>query len=240
MAFHYSPKIITNGLKIYIDPANRNGYPGTGNILTDMAPASSMTYSIIDQAFWTTSNNGIFSFPAPIGSATASCVQSSEIVSQRLNKSEMSFDVWFKRNSVDNFYNMIWAAYLPYLSFTSNNRFYFSWGTLGPGQQVLQSTKTYSNDIWYNVCCTLTQNLSTNTSVAKIYVNGVLEATSPTYTISGIYNVPYSENKLVLGNWRPTSYPFVGQVSCFKFYDRILSDSEIFQNYIALKSRFGL
>ena len=33
----YGPKIITNGLVLYLDAANRNSYPGSGTTCTDLS-----------------------------------------------------------------------------------------------------------------------------------------------------------------------------------------------------------
>ena len=235
MSLHYSPNTVTNGLKIYIDPANNRSYPGTGLGVYDLSPVSGITYSIFEQASWDTSNNGSFIFPTPIGSATASRVQSN--TAQNLNTAEMTIDVWFKRTISNNTYNMVWSTYLPYLSFQSNNQFLFSWTALT--QRTLYSTKTYSNNVWYNVCCTVTQDVTSGTSIGKIYVNGILENTSPTYT--GVTQVRNTVNTFILGNWNtPEYWPFVGNISCFKLYNRILTDSEILNNFNTLKSRFGL
>lgn len=236
MAFHYSPNIVTNGLKMCIDPANNRSYPGTGLGVYDLSPVLGITYSIVDQASWNTSNSGSFIFPTPIGNATYSRVQSNTV--QNLNTAEMTIDVWFKRTASNNAYNMVWNAYLPYLSFNANNNFLFSWTAVGLTQKTLFSTITYSNDIWYNVCCTLTQDVTSGTSIGKIYVNGILENTSPTYT--GVTQVNNVVTAFVLGNWTSTSYPFVGNISCFKLYNRILTDLEILNNFNALKGRFGL
>ena len=233
MAFHYSPNIVTNGLKICIDPANDRSYPGTGVDVYDLSPVSGITYSIVDQAYWNTSNNGSFIFPTPNVTATASRVQS--FTNQNLNTAEMTIDVWFKRAFINNDYSMIWSFYLPYLSI-STNQFLFSW--TATSQRTLLSTGTYSNTAWYNVCCTLTQNVTAGTSVAKIYVNGILESTSPTYT--GVTQIANHIWPFSLGNHSNARYPFVGNISCFKLYDRILTDSEILNNFNALKSRFDL
>ena len=233
MAFHYSPNIVTNGLKICIDPANDRSYPGTGVDVYDLSPVSGITYSIVDQASWDTSNNGSFIFPTPIGTATASRISSNTNLSFQNLNTEMTIDVWFKRTISNNGINMVWSTALPYLSFSDTNQFLFSFDATG--QKFLYSTETYSNNVWYNVCCTLTQ--TAGTSVAKIYVNGILESTSPTYTGVTISNYvwPFS-----LGNHSLARYPFVGNISCFKLYNRILTDSEILNNFNTLKSRFYL
>ena len=233
MAFHYSPNIVTNGLKMCIDPANNRSYPGTGLGVYDLSPVLGITYSIVDQASWNTSNNGSFIFPTPIGTATASRISSNTNLSFQNLNTEMTIDVWFKRTISNNQYNMLLSTGLPYLSFLDTNQFLFSFDATG--QKWLYSVKTYLDNVWYNVCCTLTQ--TAGTSVAKIYVNGILESTSPTYTGVTISNYvwPFS-----LGNHSVSRYPFVGSISCFKLYNRILTDSEILNNFNALKGRFGL
>lgn len=233
MAFHYSPNIVTNGLKMCIDPANNRSYSGTGVDVYDLSPELGITYSIVDQASWNTSNNGTFTFPNPVGTATASRISSSTNISFQNLNTEMTIDVWFKRTIINNAINIAWSTGLPYLAYPDSNRFLFSFDATG--QRLLYSTGTYLNNVWYNVCCTLTQ--TAGTSVAKIYVNGILESTSPTYTGVTISNYvwPFS-----LGNHSLQRYPFVGNISCFKLYNRILTDSEILNNFNALKSRFGL
>lgn len=37
MALHHSPKIVTNGLLLALDPANRRSYPGSGTTLSDLS-----------------------------------------------------------------------------------------------------------------------------------------------------------------------------------------------------------
>ena len=239
MSSHSSPNITTNGLKICIDPANNKSYPGTGLGVYDLSPVSGITYSIFEQASWNTSNNGSFIFTTPIGNATASRVQSN--TAQNLNTAEMTIDVWFKRTISNNTYNMVWSTFLPYLSFRSNNQFLFSWTALDSTtltQKTLYTNGIYSNNVWYNVCCTVTQDVTSGTSIGKIYVNGILENTSPTYT--GVNQVRNVTDTFFLGNWLAPRYPFVGNISCFKLYDRILTDSEILNNFNALKSRFDL
>ena len=241
MAFHYSPKVVTNNLKMYLDPANIRSYATTGNIIYDLSPVVGLTYSFTLQASWNSSNGGVFSFPDPI-TTTASMISSGLYQN---SSSEMTIDVWFKRTKSNNAFNMIWSYYLPYLAFRSNNKFYLSWrhDDIIGNQRLLESINLYSNNVWYNVCCTIKISVLENTSFAKIYVNGVLESTSPTYTgVTQLYVPPPSYSQFQLGNWSYGSenYPFEGSISNFKLYDRILSDTEIMQNYKALKSRFGL
>jgi hypothetical protein len=234
MAFNYSPKTVTNGLQVYIDAANIKSYSGAGASVYDLSPATGFTYSLREQATWSSTNNGTFQFPSPIGTATASRVES--IGTQNWNSDSMTIDVWLNRTSSNNTYNIVWDVYLPYLSFYNANFFRFSWRTGGNlVQRVLDTASTYSDNTWYNVCCTLDQNIAAQTSIAKIYVNGALTDTSPTYAATASYTIT---SALRLGNWAGPRYPFVGSISNFKLYNRVLTDAEILQNYRALKGRF--
>ena len=232
--------IVTNGLKICIDPANDKSYPGTGADVYDLSPLSGIKYSIVDQSSWNTSNSGSFIFPIPSGNATASRISSDTF--QNLNTAEMTIDVWLKKTFSENPYTMVWSTFLPYLSFLDTNQFLFSWDApSGFGQQsqkTLYTNGIYSNNVWYNVCCTVYTNVTSGTSIGKIYVNGILDIASETYT--NVTQLSNLSNYLLLGNHAGTRYPFVGNISCFKLYNRILTDSEILNNFNALKSRFDL
>jgi len=232
--------IVTNGLKICIDPANDKSYPGTGVDVYDLSPALGIKYSIVNQASWNTSNNGSFTFPTPIGTATASRISSNTL--QNLNTAEMTIDVWVKRTISNNSYNMVWSTFLPYLSFLDTDKFLFAWqAPSGFGQQSQKNLYTngiYSNNVWYNVCCTVYINVASGTSIGKIYVNGILDIESETYT--DVTQLNTISDFLLLGNHAGTRYPLVGNISCFKIYNRILTDSEILNNFNALKSRFDL
>jgi hypothetical protein len=37
MAYNFSPKIITDGLVLYLDAANTRSYPGSGTVWTDLS-----------------------------------------------------------------------------------------------------------------------------------------------------------------------------------------------------------
>ena len=103
-------------------------------------------------------------------------------------------------------------------------------GTLTPPSQVL-----FANQ-WYNLVFT---HVSTNTPVA--YLNGVKQtnwtATNPT-------------NALVTNTWQATicgeanrpdkAAAFNGIMSIVQLYNRALSETEVLQNWNALKGRFGL
>ena len=105
------------------------------------------------------------------------------------------------------------------------------WGTVDP-----EGTTTISADEWY--VCTFSYDKSTQ--AMKVYTNGVLE-TSTTNTQGGV-TASSSLNwylGTVPGGWQSVTYSDV-DIPIFKLYNRILSDSEVKQNYNAYKNRFDI
>ena len=64
MALHHNPRIITEGLVLYLDPADVNSYPGSGTTWTDLTNqigytnGSSLTYSEDNKGTFTMSQDG--------------------------------------------------------------------------------------------------------------------------------------------------------------------------------------
>lgn len=264
MAFNYSPKAVTDGLIVYIDAANVRSYPGTGTIANNLTgkefryvdqfqttDKQGLTFSFMAQASWNSSNLGTFQFPVPVGSATASRLQGGEDL--EWNSAEMTADVWVNRTVSNNPKNIIWSIYFPYVEFTDGNRFRVNWATEIVGNTVqshtLQTANSFSNNVWYNVCCTISSNPMSGINSANIYVDGVLEATTTTVQqITGIYPTPWmNRNGINIGNGSGTRngiggeqrFPFVGKISSFKLYNRILTPEEVLRNYNALKARYA-
>jgi len=84
--------------------------------------------------------------------------------------------------------------------------------------------------VWYNVC--VTRNGTTET---KMYLNGSLDA-----TYSG--NMPsFGTTTIRIGRWTDGtvySNASIGPVSIY--YNKVLTQSEITQNFNALRGRFGI
>jgi hypothetical protein len=233
MAQRFQPDVAE--LAVYhIDAANSNSFTRIQNGWTDLSNnknALSLTGATFDSA-----NGGIITFDGNTGSS-ASVAQSFFSTTSR------TFDVWFNRQESVSTYNIVWGYYVPYLSFNNSNTFHFSYYTNNGSnlQKNLYSGVTFSNNVWYNVTCTVEYDLVATTATAKMYVNGSLintqawPATTMTQSLTSSAN-----NYLIMGNWYSTNpYPFKGSISNFRIYDRVLTDNEIVQSYNALKTRFG-
>lgn len=227
-----------SSLILYVDPSNPKGYDN--QLIQDISYNKGFTFSMDNGATFSLVNSKVFQVDG-ITSTTASSFTSDKVFTMT---SQMSWDVWFKRTNDGNLFNMVYSNGLPYLSFrgTGLNHFYFSWLTSLTGittQQSLVTIGTYSNNVWYNVTCTLNQDVSSTTSTANIYVNGLFARTTTTAvgTVDAVYQ-PTNSNRLRIGNFSSPKYPFTGNIGPLRVYNRILSADEILNSYNSTKSRF--
>jgi hypothetical protein len=96
----------------------------------------------------------------------------------------------------------------------------------------LQATTILSTGRWYNVVFTL----NNTTFVKQNYLNGVIDNF---HTGSGAY-IGTGNNARIGGVALTFGLTFDGFMSNCSFYNRVLTSTEIQQNYNATKSRFGL
>jgi hypothetical protein len=237
MAFHYSPKIVTDGLEFYIDAANPKSYTSGSTLFNDLVGTKKLELN--NGVLYTTDNLGSLEFDG----IDDYCIDS-EIYN--MNKAEMTFDFWFKRYASNNTYNMVWNMYLPYFAFRSDNTFHFSRHTKIGGvatQRNLYSNNTFQNNVWYNVVCTNHLDVISGNNIVNMYVNGELEVSETvpnsvdTVFLSAVFN-----RKLGLAFWDVSNprFFFEGKIPSLKIYNKILNADEVRQNYNALKTRFGL
>ncbi len=57
MALHHSPRIVTNGLLLTLDPSNRKSYPGTGATISDLS-GNAYNFTLQGNAVFSSDGNG--------------------------------------------------------------------------------------------------------------------------------------------------------------------------------------
>jgi len=118
--------------------------------------------------------------------------------------------------------------------YNSGFNFYVSQKVLFFGTSGISRTsnQTLTENTWYHVAVTF--NVSTNSLI--FYLNGaqVQTQTITNATISSNSNTNISHGDSPYGD------SFNGKINVVQVYNRVLSASEILQNYNATKSRFGL
>lgn len=230
MAINSGPNIVTSGLKFYMDPTNIKSYPGTGLTYSDL------TGNNYGSLIGTMSYNPILNcFDAQGATATSGTWISTINTMTFADASEytMEFAVKLRSGALDTTFQSLCGngQTSPIVLVSgSSASWQMSFRQSGTGTYCYSTTVNNYNiaDNWALLSMTVQTNRTIN-----FYLNGsLISAASPTpvttlLTVSRVAG-GYSSG----GN----SYPWQGLVSHIRFYNRALSDNEIFQNYQATKT----
>jgi len=110
----------------------------------------------------------------------------------------------------------------------ANRLIYGTRPSSGGGYTLLQGS-TLTQGVWYNVC--VTRNGTTET---KMYLNGSLDA-----TYSG--NMPsFGTTTIRIGRWTDGTVYGNSSIGPVSIYGRVLTASEVLQNFNSLRGRYGI
>lgn len=236
--------IVTDGLVLNLDAGFLPSYPQNGSSWYDLGP-NGRTGTLTNGAAFNSDTGGTISFDGTndyvsINTAIGNAISTTSTIS-----------FWFYRTTTFNTSNTAVGQFL-FGSYTDNSNrgiVYFASdagyvGTLGSllvsGGSIRGRVYTQQNSWppgWYNIVFTRTA------SSYKIYVNGVdmpLTTVVNTATIAFPTNPTYT---LLGANFFSSLsvYGFLpGNMANALFYNKVLSASEVTQNYNAQKDRFGL
>ena len=233
MAFSYSPKIVTDGLVLYLDAANTRSYPSTGTVWTDLS-RSGNTGTLINGPTFSSSNGGFLIFN---GSSQYSSQTTPPTSLINWYSGNYTLQCWVYVSAFSSSANggsplcgnLTINTFVEYWSFgpvsTGKVRFYFFSGVIN----TFDSNTTLLTNTWYNLTFTKVSN------ILSIYINGILDRTT-TLSVT-----PQSDNSspftIAAG---ANNSKFNGRVSSMLISTKGLSSTEVLQNYNATKTRFGL
>ena len=234
MAISRGPKIVTNGLVLALDAADKNSYSGTGTTWTDVS-GNNNTGTLTNGPTFSQANGGAIVFDGTddyVNVANASSLNPSNGI---------SVSVWVKFTStINNTRQMLVEKHTSpgsgwWFAGQNNKIVWLIVGTSG-GEKYIDLTNNTSiiSGIIYNIVGTYDVTGST----LKLYVNGSNDGGT---IIGGGSGLSSSSNPLIIGkqhNWGngPSSITMFNT----SLYNRALSADEVLQNYNATKSRFGL
>jgi hypothetical protein len=234
MAFNYSPKVVTDGLVLYLDAANPNSYVSGSTTWRDISRGGSIG-TLTNGPTYSSANGGSIVFDGTNDYVT---LGSSSLFTLGNN---FTLNSWVYPTSVgssngDEIFSLATGVGSPFISYglewMNNNKFRFSIGNTSDVFLTYQSTDTYTLNNWYNVMGTY------NGSTVVLYINGILQNSTSIST-----TIKYANNILTIGTWNYDISPsnaFAGRIPIIQLYNRALSATEIRQNYNATKTRFGL
>lgn len=244
MAFFYSPKVVVDGLVLYLDAANPSSYT-SGSLNWNDLSRSQVSGSLVNGPTFSSANNGSIVFDG-----VDDYVNLGNVLN--LGTNNCTINVWLNISNS-------WASGTKYfiskaIANTQNYRYAFGFtqtrqlrafiqGNSGGGATdiVPNTINTLNLNQWY--MCTMVIN---RTSTVDLYINGVLQAVDNTNIISQWSGLNFqSNNPFRVGSYTAqdnTSPALVlpGNIALTQVYFRTLSAQEVLQNYNATKGRFGL
>ena len=216
--------VITTGLVLHLDAGNPASYSGTGTVWNNLVQTNTLKGTLSTATY--SSNDGgsmVFngSFGRNINVTTASIATSST--------NNISVEVWYKSNNTT-----------PRLLYTgaSTNGINFGQFSINPttwkvtkyGVIDLYIGTIPSTSTWHQAVVTY----SSSTGV-KVYVDGVVSGTTSTNK-SNI--VPSTTPTITIGISEGGYHN--GSISIVRWYNTVLSDANVLQNFNANRSRYGI
>jgi hypothetical protein len=232
MATSGGPNIVKDGLVLHLDAGSHKSYPGSGTTWYDLSTPNSYAVSYNSPTF---NSNGYFNFD---GASDYFRLTRSDLSAGTFSYDVMTCELWYKPTSsgsgggTNN--NLITIENTVEISVGNNGNGYHQlyyasnpWAWYGTSGDVLK------NDVW---------NLITfvHDSVGRwFYVNGnqVFYRGDSGNLSAGSGSYPYLT---LMGRFTGTGSQAEGDLSSVKLYNKVLTETEILQNYNATKSRFNL
>jgi hypothetical protein len=230
----YGPKIITNGLVLYLDAANRNSYPGTGTTWTDLS-GNNNNGTLTNGPTFSSANGGHIVFDGTNDYLS---------LNSALNFSTSTgFTICMFLQKVNNQSGTTWNYFYSNNSPTIEIGGYGQTGTSFVFKDnTVANTEIGSQDIvssWSYI--SFGTNASTRTSY--IYTLNPTVGTVLTTSVGSVSNLTLGFERFFTtgpsGGPAGTTY-FRSKCATIQAYNRVLTSTEVLQNYNATKSRFGL
>lgn len=228
MALAHSPRIVTDGLVLALDAANKKSYPGSGTTWFDLSGRGNHASLVNGPTFSNSFMGGILTdgsndyidtnYFLPNSNFTVTCV--------------------IKRVGI-SYWNPIWAneiynSGLGYYAFFGNATTFTFTKSLSA-----QDSVTISQSGAPNIYTISLSDAGNGTGTSSVYLNGTLLRSqiltlSSTSTKTVKISTRHSNDGTGIVDTRSN------EVYVFSVYERVLTPSEIRQNFNALRGRFGL
>lgn len=236
MSNYYGPKIVTDGLVLCLDAASSKSYPGSGSAWFDLS-ANSADCSLINSPTYITNNSFSFDGIDEYGSITNIPTRSNTV----------THEVWVRPTSLTGGEGGRSCLIKPQGTNTLSDTHCYIMSNGSVETSLRNSTdngyeiySTAANLIAINNWYHIIQTVNRPAGNVRIYINSVLRANNGTST----HNMSYTGNAQIAQQGTNIASIYArrlnGRIAIAKIYNKVLSASEILQNYNATKGRFGL
>ena len=223
MAVGYCPRIVTEGMVLCLDAANRESYPGSGTVWSSLV--GGLTGALTNGPTFNSANGGSIVFDG---------VDDFISVPNLVINTNIGFtiDLWIYLNDPQPVYGNFWSYWYnasdfefgTYATGSSQGKFIVKDNGAGGAPAVFS---LYVGNQWSNIVFTINQ------TTPFIYTNGKFTQTAGNFRNS---NITITELLKQTGG----NVFYKASHSSIKIYNRALTPAEILQNYNALKGRFAI
>ena len=228
MGVGYNPKVVRNGLVLFLDAANRKSYPGSGTAWLDVS-GNARNGTLTNGPTYNSANGGSIVFDG-----VDDYVNGSSFTPNITNK---TLSGWVKLSSTTqqgggliNLQSDSGGTFDAIVYNETDNGWGF--GSDFGSRSGWSGVKETSTAEWVNIVATY-QNLN-----YKMYRNGILILTLTSFNT---LNFNFSSKSLIgLRHTGGGSACLAGNISQVSIYNNALSAEEVLQNFNALRGRYGI
>ena len=221
MGIARGPKIVTSGLLLALDAADKLSYPGSGTTWRNLA-SNNFNCTLTNGPTFSGANMGSIVYDGVDDSGTCNLVTS--------DANNVTLEAWFKITTLP-------GTIILYNGNSAASGYGFTHGACGATSTTLYvffgglncnvvSYAGMTTNVWYQAVYTRTTTPSTSNI---LYINGISRSTNT----SSNPNAPAGTTSI-----GDPGYP--GYISIARIYNRALTATEVLQNYNATKGRYGL
>ena len=243
---HIGPRIISDGLISYWNATSPYSYPRTGSVWYDLVRNNDGSMVNMNSTNFSEDGGGSLVFDG-----TDEYVSIPDDDSLDVGTDSFTVSAWIKPNVGAMVVNSTIAtkggtAVYPRWKMEINKgavswriaNCYISSSSTSLG--ITNGAIYYSHDTWHHMVMVYKVN-----DYVKVYINGAIDSLSshlgdPIGSISNSHPLEIG-GSTILENTATTLYnEFPGSIASVKFYKKYLTDSEVNQDYLSQKGRFGL
>jgi hypothetical protein len=230
MSFNFSPKIVTDGLVLYLDAANTKSYVSGSTTWFDISKTQT-NGTIYNSPTFSPNNSGILLFDG-INDYVDFGINVGNFIG------DYTCEVWTYTQSIgstfktilvkrDNANNDFTSPIGMFISNGGGSTNLFQWKM--HQNWFINYNNFFVNNEWVHITCTI------EGTTMKLYRNSILLSQTTFGGVRQTNNAPF-----IVGYYPGFTNYWLGGIPIVRLYNKSLSQQEIIQNYNANKSRFGL
>ena len=220
MGVSYNSNIVTNGLVLCLDAGSPRSYPGSGTAWNDTSGTMN-NGTLTNGPTYNSSNLGSIVFDGVDDYADSGNASSLQLATT------VTLESWCNPTSSSGLGNMIQKNQNAGYRFRIQNGDLWAYSN---GNFTISSGAPCTNNNWWHCVA------SFGPSGIICYVNGTqVASTGSAYTPSSV-----TAGNLQIGCYAPGQETFNGKISIARVYSRVLSSTEVLQNFNATRGRYGI